>query len=507
MSRADRIALILSLLAVLVTAVLHQRIFDGMAHIEDEMAYVWQAQAIAGGRLTVASPPEPKSFLIPFVIDYHGQRFGKYPLGWPALLAVGEFFHLRFLVNPLLAGFGLWLTYLLGKRLFGETVGLLAGGLTLISPFFLLNSSSLLSHPFGLVLSLALALGWLDAFCTPGSRWRWPATFTVAGSLAVLALSRPLTAVCLGLPFGLHGLYLLARGSADTRQRLILVGLIVLALGSLHFAWQYAVTGDPLLNPYTLWWPYDKIGFGPGYGHSEGGHTLRQAWVNTRFSLNAGFSDLYGWPGFSWIFLPFGLWVLLRQRNGRALLVASVVPSLLILYMAYWIGSHLYGPRYYYEGLHALNIVSAAGIAWLAGWPTRPGEIFSTYTGWRRWRALGLTALLAGLAALTVVYYNPIRLGGMYGLYGVQRTHLAPFETPEAHKLAPALFIVHPAREWIEYGTLLELETPFLDTPFIFVISRGPASDVAVAQAFPDRHAYHYYPGRDPNRFFAKPVP
>jgi hypothetical protein len=50
-----------------------------MAHIEDEMAYVWQAQAIASGHLTIASPPIPKSFLIPFVIDYAGQRFGKYP--------------------------------------------------------------------------------------------------------------------------------------------------------------------------------------------------------------------------------------------------------------------------------------------------------------------------------------------------------------------------------------------------------------------------------------------
>ena len=142
MTRSDRIALLLSLLAVIAAYWVNDRIFERMAHIEDEMAYVWQAQAIACGHLTLASPPVPKSFLIPFVIDYEGQRFGKYPLGWPATLALGEFLGIRHLVNPLLAGFGVWLTYLLGKRLFGQTVGLLAALLTLTSPFFLMNSGT-----------------------------------------------------------------------------------------------------------------------------------------------------------------------------------------------------------------------------------------------------------------------------------------------------------------------------------------------------------------------------
>jgi hypothetical protein len=73
---ASVIALGLSLLAVLAAYLVHERVFERLAHIEDEMAYVWQAQAIAGGHLTVESPPDPKSFLFPFVIDLNGQRFG-----------------------------------------------------------------------------------------------------------------------------------------------------------------------------------------------------------------------------------------------------------------------------------------------------------------------------------------------------------------------------------------------------------------------------------------------
>jgi hypothetical protein len=86
MTRADRFALLFSLLAVLVSYFVTDRVFERMPHIEDEMAYVWQAQAMARGRLTLPSPPSSESFLVPFVVDFHGQRFGKYPLGWPAML-------------------------------------------------------------------------------------------------------------------------------------------------------------------------------------------------------------------------------------------------------------------------------------------------------------------------------------------------------------------------------------------------------------------------------------
>src|SRR3972149_4922430 len=214
--RAEHIALALSLLAVLVTYLITERIFEGIPHMEDEIAYVWQAEAIAGGKLTVPSPVDPKSFLVPFVVDFQGQRFGKYPLGWPVLLAIGVRFGVRSLVNPLLAGLGVWLAYRLGKKIWGETVGLLAAGLTITSPFFLMNSGSLLSHPFGLVLSVIFALAWLDAFGgSPAaggvSRRRWIPMLAASLSLGALILTRPLTAVGVAFPFALHGLYLFIR--------------------------------------------------------------------------------------------------------------------------------------------------------------------------------------------------------------------------------------------------------------------------------------------------------
>ena len=343
MSRSDKIALALSLLAILFSYLVADRIFERMAHLEDEMAYVWQAQAISGGKLTVPSPPEPKSFLWPFVVDYNGQRFGKYPIAWPALLSLGERIGQRSLVNPLLAGLAIWLIYRLGKRIFGETVGLLAAGLTLTSPFFLVNSGSLLSHPLGLVLSTGFALAWLAAFTPPTPSRPWLAVITAGCALGLLALTRPLTAFAVAVPFMLHGLVLYFKRDGQVRRNLLVFIAIVLGMGTLHFVWQYAVTGDALLNPYTLWWPYDKIGFGPGHGHNPVGHTLRQAWLNTKFSIKVGAFDLYGWPKISWLFLPVGLAVAIRQRTTRlpALLISGVFITLVAFYLAYWVGASL----------------------------------------------------------------------------------------------------------------------------------------------------------------------
>ena len=492
MTRADRIALFLSLLAILAGYLVSDRIFERLAHIEDEMAYLWQAQVIAKDQLTLPSPEEPKSFLVPFVIDYHGQRFGKYPLGWPVMLSFGVRLGVHYLINPLLAALGVWFTYRLGKFVLSETAGLLAAGLTLTSPFFLMNSGSLLSHPLGLTLSAGFALAWLDAFTRPEASRRWLPTITAAAALGALALTRPMTALAMGAPFGLHGLYLLVHGSVDVRKRLIVLGLIVLCITSLHFVWQYAVTGDPLLNPYTLWWEYDKIGFGPGYGHADGGHSLYRARINNRHSLRTGWHDLFGWGGYSWIFLPFGLVAI--RKNLRSWLVASVFPSLVLVYTVYWIGSALFGPRYYYEGLYSLTLISAAGICMIAGWPLTATQPFPNYQGWRRVRALATTALLAFLLSANLLFYTPIRLESMRGLYGVERVHQEPFLSPTAQQLTPALVVVHTSGKWIEYGTLLELENPFLDTPFIFIIARSDAMDRAAASQFPERSIYHYYP-------------
>jgi hypothetical protein len=499
--RADLIALFLALVGFFSSALVTQRIFDAVPHIEDEIAYVWQAKALLEGHLKLPSPPHSKYYLVPFVVDYQGERFSKYPPGWPAMLAVAIRAGARAWFNPFLAGLGVWLTYLLGKRIFSDFVGLLAAGLTVTSPFFLMNSGSLLSHPFGLVLSLLFAMGWLESFwgdkadaeieAHPHARKQWAYALVSAVSLGALVLTRPLTAVAVALPFAFHGLTILFRGDNQARLRLLAFGLIGISSVGLYLLWQYSLTGNALLNPYTLWWPYDRVGFGPGHGRGSTGHTLYMAWINTRSSLNSGKYDLFGWAGLSWIFLPFGLWA--SRRNYRGLLVGSVALSLVLVYMTYWIGATLFGPRYYYEGLYSVTIISAVGIAWLAGWPTSHLSAYVRYSDWRKLRPLLVTFVVGVLVGINLLLYLPIRLGGMVALYDITRSDQALFQTPTSQELTPALVIVHNDR-WMEYGALLDLEDPELSTPFIFAWVGSSSYDPGLASDFPDRSTYHYYP-------------
>jgi hypothetical protein len=106
-----------------------------------------------------------------------------------------------------------------------------------------------------------------------------------------------------------------------------------------------------------------------------------------------------------------------------------------------------------------------------------------------------MTVLLVLLVSVTVFFYIPIRVGGMHGLYGVTRSRLTPFLTSQAQALTPALVFVYPNR-WTEYGTLLELETPFLDSPFIFVMNAGSKTKAVLEEAYPLRTIIEYYPNQ-----------
>jgi hypothetical protein len=482
---ADGLALVIAIGACVVAAWASQAVFERIPHLEDELANLWEAEVMAGGKISLPSPDFPRSFMVPFVVDYEGLRFGKYTPGWPAVLSLGARLGVPWLVNALLAGAAAWLTYRLGSRFGGQGVGLLAALLVATSPMLLLLSASLMSHTLSVFLTLTLTLGWLDGVAAVPRQPRLPRALpvVVAGlSLGLLALTRPLTAVGVGLPFGFHGAWLLLRGRREAKRAVLTVGALALVVAGLMLIWQWALTGDALRNPYTLWWSYDRIGFGPGHGVIEGGHTLNQARINTKFSLCVGQHDLYGWPYLSWIFAPIGLLAL--RKRADAWLLAGLLPSLVLVYAAYWVGSWVYGPRYYVEALGAFSVLSAAGIAALAGWLNAHGT--------SRLRSWSISALVLVLLALNVGFYLPARLQQMTGLYEMS---LSARDRLQAAVPAKALIIVHPAHSWNEYGTLLTLTPPFVDGDLLLAYTRGSEQDLRLTQSYADRPAYEYYPG------------
>lgn len=482
------IALALAGSAVVFGYLVGERVFEHIPHLEDEIAYWWQAQIQARGFLKIPSPPEPQSFLVPFVVDHQGYRFAKYPPGWPMLLALAIRMGFPFLLNPLLTGLGLWILYRLGCRYWNARVALLAVALACTSPWLWLLSGSLLPHIASWVYTGAAFLFWqgLVDDRQPRALYWWGFVF----SFAALFWTRPWTAVGVALPFVVLALVRYRNRILTIRD---LLGWTLAGLGVLvtFLLWQAYLTGYPLQNPYTLWWAYDRIGFGPGHGPSPEGHSLHQAWINTRFSLGVGAADLFGWFRVSWLFMPFGVLDLLR-REGEAWALVSVGPALVLVYCAYWVGAWLFGPRYYFEGFYGYVLLTAAGMAWLTRF------LDAWLLGRLRWRKVSPGRLLVGTAAGVLVVLNlwgylPQRLAMMHRLYGISRAAWRPFLDPENQKWTPAVVIVESER-WMPYGALLPLEDPWLTTPWIFAWSRGEGPDRRVLGCFPERHGLLYNP-------------
>jgi hypothetical protein len=172
--------------------------------------------------------------------------------------------------------------------------------------------------------------------------------------------------------------------------------------------------------------------------------------------------------------------------------------------MGYWIGAWVMGPRYYYEALFSLTILTAAGIAWLAGLPLKPDSAWRRPQGYRRFRHIAVLVGVGALIALNLIFYTPDRIGGMRGLYGTSRQQLEPFRVSGDGVSTPALVVVD-SENWRAYAGLLELSHPMLDSPYIFIWSRGPRSNAAIAEAFPERSVYFYFPEVEPWVFYTPP--
>lgn len=472
-----RLILLICVLALLATGAVAYFAFERLPHLEDEVAYLFQAKTMALGHLTVPSPAYPASFWIPFVLDYQGRRFGKYPPGWPAMLALGERAGAAWLVNPLLAALSLYLVYRLGQTLYDKRTGLLAAVLGLTSPLFLVLGGSFLSHLASLVWLLLFSLWFIWTAQGRGRR------FAVGAGLALgLAfLTRSLTAVAYAVPFILYSLGQMLRRRPGWPNYLLLA-LAGGAVAALLPAYQWAVTGDPWLNPYLLWWPYDRLGFGPGVGAMPGGHSPYYAWINLKQDLSRAATDVLGWPGLSWLPLLLGLLLQPHRRRDGALLAPFA--CLVIAYLFYWIGSpaRLWGPRYYFEGFGGLWLLSAVGLL----------KVWDLARNRQKWLRSVLAGALAMMIALNLALNLPGRMADAHGFYGISRAQLRPVEEAELHH---ALVIVY-AERWLEYGAMLAGQSPLLDDDVVYVRGSDPQTDAAVIAVYPGRAVYYLTGGR-----------
>ena len=364
------------------------RYYQLIPHVPDEVSYMFQAKLMASGHLTGPVPPVREAFYFyePQFLYENGDRWASvYPFGHPLVLAVGALFGAIWLMPSLVGAGSVVLVYLIGRRIYGTTVGVVAAVLLAGSPFFLMQASNFMAHNtvvFLLLLSLYFLL----------LRER-PLLF---GALAGLALglavnSRPLDALVVAPLLGLLLLAGLLRrdGREEGKQRLaaFVAGGLVMAVALLGY--NHALTGDALTSPYANSGDFAApIGF-------RAGHTLDVGLRNEQAQLMSLILVLNGWPAFiglGFVLLPFLLGT--RNRWDYFCLAAALLP--MSAYVLYRYSGVYEGPRYWFAALPFLLLLSARG-AELAG-------RFIGDAATLAWRRLSRRARPAHWAGATLVY-------------------------------------------------------------------------------------------------------
>jgi 4-amino-4-deoxy-L-arabinose transferase-like glycosyltransferase len=497
------------LAAFLGAAWVSSSVFERLPHTEDESAFLFQAQTLASGRLVADAPEFPRAFSIPFIIVRDGMWFGKYPPGYPTVLAAGVLAGQPWLVNATFAALCVLLIYLLARRLYGFPTAILSAMLLTVSPFFLLQSGSLLSH----VVSLFWTLLFLLLYPLARSQQGWLLSLATGAALGMLFITRPLTAVGVALPFVLWTLVSIARERRIGRTYLLMLVAVLPFIGG-YLAYNDYTTGSPFRTAYELWWPFDHIGFGPEVGIN--GHDLNDGLRNTRINSNSLASYLFGWPGRSSLVPALAVvlaslsTVSLRafrrfrktmrspqdcvlSPEGWDLMLAGVVLGVMLVHVFYWTPGQMYGPRYFMEAVGPLVILTARCFEQLAHALSVLVARFLPRIRESTTAAYMLAGIvLFGLTLYAHLSWAPNEFDRFRGWNGITGHDLA---IVEAYDPSNAVVLVQ-RDSWTDYAPFFTRNVPSLDGDVVYASNRGSVENQLLMSAYPGRSIYSYGDGR-----------
>ena len=329
--------------------------FQHKPHIDDTVAQLFNARIVAQGRLYGPAPSFPEFFDRNHMIIDNGKWYSQYPPFHSALLALGFLIGTPWLINPLLGALVIIVFYYLGKELYDEKTGRISAMLGTLSPFLLFMSSEYMNHASALLLLSCFILFFFRMI-----RKHSFVSALLAGIFLGLAVNvRPLTALAITTPLIIYSFYLFGRKPLTYFPRLSLMAITSVIFVGVLLYYNYLTNGNPLTFGYTARWGSDH---GLGFGHSGWGpaHTPLRGLLSTWEDLNAMNRFLFEWPIPSLIFVA--LLFASSRTNPKDYLLLSVITTPVIAYFFYWFHGILFGPRWEYETLGALVVLSARGI-------------------------------------------------------------------------------------------------------------------------------------------------
>lgn len=464
--------------------------FERLPHVEDEAAYLFQAQTYAHGALALPAPPETaQPGLAFYLIEIRdGLWFPTTPPGWPAVLTLGVLLGAPWLVNPVLGALSVLLAHGITRRLAGRMQADVLALLMATSPWFLGASASLMPHNTAIFLTL---LSWWLLMLTPKTARATLLSAALAGlAMGWVFTTRQLEGVLIGTLTGLWLVWRWKQGGGAIRTLAYSAGAIL--SGSVYLIHNHLMTGNFLYPPLARYldaqWKSggNAYGFGPNIGPPGGwgdldialGHWPSEGLINTLHNLSALQLELFGW-GVGSLALIFALilWGRLKAREYAMLAICVVIIGAMFLY--WFSGGYYLGPRYWFSLLFPALLLSSSGY------------FVVSY----RLRDRGLNAdspayILLVLSLFGLLVFTPWR--GVTKYHGYNRVTSDIRQDLEQGDFGNALVFYdipeNPASAFYLNDPRLPDDKP------VFLMDLGPAVNAQAARAFPNRDI-RYWPG------------
>jgi hypothetical protein len=483
--RWDRLVpVIVAIWVVVLSALVNDRIFERLPHIDDSISNYFQAKYFAAGHLYLPAPPDAPSFQVDQTVVDSGKWYGYAFPGWPAVLAVAVRMGAAWLANPLLGGVLILIGHALVRRRSGVGTANAVVLLLACSPWLIYTSAEFMVHPLSGVLALTVAL----AFDHASDRGpRWPLWAALAGAAAgALVLTRAIDSAVVAAAVALT--VAVDRRFTQALPAGFVTGAVACLVAVVVLPYNRALTGRPLYFPHMAWsdshWGpgVDRMGFGRDVGIRAWpnldplpGHGPADVVLNTNKNLFMANVDLFGWAMGSLVLIALALALGRWQRSDSAMLLIPL--AFLVGYNFYWFsGGPDFGPRYWYPvlvPLAALSVRGAEAVSHALG-----NRATIAIPGARVAAALAIASLSA---AVTVLPWRGVtKYRGYRDITGEVRT------LADARGFAHALvFVRSNARD---YQSAFNLNPATLDDPAtIYALDAGPEHRAAVVARFPDR--------------------
>jgi len=317
----------------------------------DEGAYLFEARCLRFGSLFMTLPATPwdgDTTLFSNGVLYLGRLSGKYPFGWPAVLAAGTLTNLEWLINPLLGLLLLYLVRLIAVQVVPSGQRVYASLFFVFSPLFTLNCIGFMAHVLSGILVAGATLCYLRFSGIRPNKW----ALGMLVCLSACATVRPFTAACAGLVLCVAMVWNLRGNPRGLILFLAAGAVLAAAAGATQVYANFQLTGNYFRTPY---------------GYEGSGMSFKARDIVASILLytpeRLASSCITSFP-YVFVLAAYAVWR--RPRESR--LLAAIFGSLVaghLLAAGNESGSFV-GERYYLEGFFAIVILGAAGWAQLS---------------------------------------------------------------------------------------------------------------------------------------------